>query len=131
MDSVALAFGYERYFHSLCGWDWLLPLRGVSFCERAKVEGSDSSTPERHSNTLREGRGDTMRLYQKGSRRGRRGMLSSHGYEGGPRRGPVEGIGTRGAWKRGSSFAGTVGRRGGRPGTERELRKPRRRRICE
>lgn len=41
----------------------------------------------------------------------------------------------RGAWKRGSdsTLRDTVvwGKRGGRTGTERELRKPRRRRICE
>lgn len=46
-ESVALAFGYERYLRSFYGWGWLPPPRGVSFWERAKAEGSGPSMLER------------------------------------------------------------------------------------
>lgn len=62
---MALAFGYERYLRSFYGRGWLPPPRGVSFWERAKAEGSDPSMPERYSNTLKEGRGDTSRDYTR------------------------------------------------------------------
>lgn len=39
-ESVALAFGYERYLRSFYDRGWLPPPRGVFFWERAKAEGS-------------------------------------------------------------------------------------------
>lgn len=62
---MALAFGYERYLRSFYGRGWLPPPRVVFFWERAKAEGSDSSMPERYSNTLKKGRGDISRDYTR------------------------------------------------------------------
>lgn len=126
---MALAFGYERYLPSLCGQGWLPPLREVSFWERLKAEGSSLSIPERYSNTLKEV-GETQGDHT------RKDLTISVGEEGYSclmvMRADPDTVRWKGSGPAECARGGSVSRgRGGRLGTERQLRKLHCRRICE